>query len=502
MKLTALALFAGLALGAFIPQTVLDNARAAQHGCLDRDSLSLNDTVGILNFVDPSILYEDTDNPNKKHWSGYLTTTSHKGIFFWLQKSQKNPKTDPILVYLNGGPGASSMYGMMIQWGSRIVPYGVDGLIPNANNLNERANVIYIDNPLGVGFSQPPRAGEVGTVEQSTADLIEFLLALRGTDFKGETFADQALHVFGTSFAGHYVSALALAVGSADKPTRDKLKLTSIILGNPALDDLQAEDGVYQMICEKSLTLSPDWLLSDAECKTWHEESIPKCRAAILACRAKVSECSSQKITVDGCSASSPFNYWQQRGLDPYDLSEKRPWQTDRKENIKWVDAWFNKFVSQIGAEGTWAIFQPKVRDAFRASGAAYQDSSVKLARLLSLEGNTIKVLAYAGDFDLMTPFLSLKKIIRGLHWPRQQEVQAQLDRPETSYLPLETTNLKKTFGNFIEVGPLRYARIYGAGHMGNEKRAAEIKEMVYKFIGALPIGKLDSDKLENDWDL
>ena len=59
------------------------------------------------------------------------------------------------------------------------------------------------------------------------------------------------------------------------------------------------------------------------------------------------------------------------------------------------------------------------------------------------------------------------------------------MNRPETDYDKLQTKADKKVYGNTIEVGPLKYARIFGAGHMAQEKKGFEVREMVYDFIGA-----------------
>ena len=65
--------------------------------------------------------------------------------------SKHNPTNDPISTWLQGEPAASSMYGLMIQWGSRIVKYPDQNLKDNDHPLNERATVIFVDNPSRSG---------------------------------------------------------------------------------------------------------------------------------------------------------------------------------------------------------------------------------------------------------------------------------------------------------------------------------------------------------------
>ena len=49
--------------------------------------------------------------PDFEMYSGYLDVTSTKKLHYWFVQSQNDPKNDPVVVWLNGGPGCSSMEG-------------------------------------------------------------------------------------------------------------------------------------------------------------------------------------------------------------------------------------------------------------------------------------------------------------------------------------------------------------------------------------------------------
>lgn len=83
-----------------------------------------------------------------KSYSGYLTVnkTCNSNMFFWFFPAQKNPDNAPVVLWLQGGPGASSLYGLFIENGPV--------LINSKNKLDSRLyswtkdhNVLYIDNP-------------------------------------------------------------------------------------------------------------------------------------------------------------------------------------------------------------------------------------------------------------------------------------------------------------------------------------------------------------------
>ncbi|KAH9363895.1 hypothetical protein HPB48_004090 [Haemaphysalis longicornis] len=73
----------------------------------------------------------------------------HNVLFYLLQHK---PRDAPLLLWLQGGPGLSSLFGQFLEIG----PLGMNDrghlFIRNAS-LNTRVNVVYLDQPVGAGFS-------------------------------------------------------------------------------------------------------------------------------------------------------------------------------------------------------------------------------------------------------------------------------------------------------------------------------------------------------------
>ncbi|RBQ82500.1 hypothetical protein VDGD_01262 [Verticillium dahliae] len=110
--------------------------------------------------------------PGVKSYSGYVTlppSTNYpfeQNIFFWLFESRNRPKSDPLTVWINGGPGSPSTDQALGSNGPcRVQPDSKTTKL-NADSWNNKANLLYIDQPVQTGFSYnnvtPGRLGLIG----------------------------------------------------------------------------------------------------------------------------------------------------------------------------------------------------------------------------------------------------------------------------------------------------------------------------------------------------
>ena len=140
-------------------------------------------------------------------YSGYLKASKTKKLHYVFTESMDAPETDPIIIWFNGGPGCSSMLGMMQELGPIVVDDGEDYFKTNPHPWNERANVLFLESPAGVGWST------AGTKQDlSTNDMVQSqdaIAALRQFFKKFPEKLSNGLYVSGESYGGIYVPYLA-----------------------------------------------------------------------------------------------------------------------------------------------------------------------------------------------------------------------------------------------------------------------------------------------------
>ena len=82
----------------------------------------------------------------KDIYSGYLKTDNvDTELFYIFTPSQSSPKEDPVILWLNGGPGCSSLEGFLEEIGPvKFKPYESNPVI-NEHSWNKNANLIFIE---------------------------------------------------------------------------------------------------------------------------------------------------------------------------------------------------------------------------------------------------------------------------------------------------------------------------------------------------------------------
>jgi len=166
---------------------------------------------------------------NYDQYSGYLDGDTGVHLHYWFVESQSAPSTDPLVLWLTGGPGCSSLDALLQENGPiHIYPNG--SLYDNQYAWNKIANVLYLESPVWVGFSYADR-GHYSTDDDTTS--LNNYLALQSFLENFPEYSGREFYIAGESYAGIYVPTLAVRVLNGNL----SVNFQGIAIGNPVLSD-------------------------------------------------------------------------------------------------------------------------------------------------------------------------------------------------------------------------------------------------------------------------
>ncbi|XP_034045441.1 lysosomal protective protein isoform X2 [Thalassophryne amazonica] len=163
--------------------------------------------------------------PNYRQWSGFLQARPGKFLHYWFVSSQRDPVKDPVVLWLNGGPGCSSLDGFLSENGPFHVSDDGATLYENEFSWNKIASVLYLEAPAGVGYSYSDDK-KYKTDDDQVAE--DNFLALQSFFAKFPNFTDNKFFIFGESYGGIYVPTLSLRVVTG----APKIKFKGFGVGN------------------------------------------------------------------------------------------------------------------------------------------------------------------------------------------------------------------------------------------------------------------------------
>ncbi|XP_072393591.1 retinoid-inducible serine carboxypeptidase-like [Diabrotica undecimpunctata] len=166
--------------------------------------------------------------PGEQDW-GYATVREKGHIFWWLYYTSANvshPTERPLIIWLQGGPGGSSTaIGNFVELG----PLDKDLNVRNTTWV-QHANVLFVDNPVGTGFSYLDDGGVFAQNNTEIArDFIDFLIQFYN---KLPSFRTVPLYIFGESYGGKMTVEIAVELDKAIKEKQIQASFKGIALGD------------------------------------------------------------------------------------------------------------------------------------------------------------------------------------------------------------------------------------------------------------------------------
>ncbi|CAG4931558.1 unnamed protein product [Colias eurytheme] len=173
-------------------------------------------------------------------YAGFFTVDKKydSNLYFWYFPAFNKNKAAPVVLWLQGGPGGSSLFGLFTENGPLIAKK--NGFAVRKYHWAIENNLIFIDNPVGTGFSFTK--DKDGYCKDETcigkglySCLQQFFTLfpnLRNNDF----------YITGESYAGKYIPALGMQIHKQNMISKNKINLKGMALGNAYCDPINQLD--------------------------------------------------------------------------------------------------------------------------------------------------------------------------------------------------------------------------------------------------------------------
>ncbi|KAI8027269.1 Serine carboxypeptidase-like 18 [Camellia lanceoleosa] len=198
--------------------------------------------------------------------TGYIRVNESE-LFYYFIESQGNPQEDPIFLWLSGGPGCTSFFGLVYEIGPmEFVIQNYTGGLPKLRYYphawTKSASIIFLDAPVGTGFSYSRTADGWPTSDSKSAEQ-SYQFLRKWFDEHPQYLAVQ-LFVGGDSYSGIPVPVITKKIVDGNKDgVKPFMNLKGYLLGSPRTDSVIDENS--KVIFAHRMALISDEIYENAK---------------------------------------------------------------------------------------------------------------------------------------------------------------------------------------------------------------------------------------------
>ena len=384
----------------------------------------------LLLFFLPS-LFLSSPFLNEDQVSGFVPiNSSGDDIFYWLFRSRGDKNQDPLVFWLTGGPGCSSILAVFTENG----PFSVNSdlnLTSNPFSWNNASNIVFVDQPIGTGYSN----GKI--LDYATSELVisqDFYVFIQGFMSNHPEYKQRPIFITGESYAGHYIPAISAFLSEQNNTD---INIVGVAIGNGWVDPYVQYPKYADFALENNLISKVHYYLLEGAFKA--------CQALITTgvWLVAMEECQIAVTTILGFPLAPRFNVYDIRkkcDYPPlcYDFSGVENFL--KKEEV----------IEALGVQGrSWQTCNMAVHTALL--GDWVTDLSGKVGELLE---KNILVLVYSGDKDFICNWRG------GEAWTNEVQWHGKNGFNGANYTKWES------YGEYKQNENLVFLRVFDAGHM------------------------------------
>ncbi|XP_066482554.1 lysosomal protective protein [Tiliqua scincoides] len=438
--------------------------------------------------------------PAFRQYSGYLHVDGDRHLHYWFVEAQSSPAEQPLVLWLNGGPGCSSVAGLLTEHGPFTTQPGGASLEYNDYAWNKLANILYLESPVGVGYSysesQDYQTNDTEVARVNYLALKEFLRLF-------PEHSKKDLFLTGESYGGIYIPTLAQWVMQDSS-----LNLKGLAVGNGLSSYETNDNSLVYFAYYHGLLGSRLWTdlqtscCSDGKCN-FHDNANLNCTLAMEEVIRIVDESGLNIYNLYAlCAGGVPGHYRYDNGmLVTHDLGNnfiRHPIRYSLRQNLLELQGGKKKVRLDPPCINTTApttyMNDPQVRNALHIVDNApewqmcsfavshgykrlYTKMNDQYLKLLSTM--KYRILLYNGDVDMACNFLGDEWFVESLG----QKVEVSR-RPWT----YSDENGQQQIGGFVkEFSNIAFLTVKGAGHMVPADQPRAAFNMFERFITKQP---------------
>ncbi|XP_020582940.1 serine carboxypeptidase-like 12 [Phalaenopsis equestris] len=417
--------------------------------------------------------------------TGYVKVDELKGVelFYYFSESERNPAEDPVLLWLTGGPGCSAFSGLALEIGPlkfKVEKYEgkLPSMIYNPNSWTKFSSVIFLDSPVGTGFSfsNTPEGcitGDLSWSEHAT-------IFLRKWFIEHPQFISNPLYISGDSYAGKVVPVIAYNVLQGNEAGQHPmLNFQGYIMGNPVTGTTVDFSSRVPFACGMGIISEELYHSIDRNCNE-EDKSSSLCVKNMQTFDQFLSEIMIAQILEPICVvalAKSKDINTRKRSMEEIRTNYlTRPLVPNikcRTYAYYLMYYWANNNVTRDALN----VKKGTVVEWQRCNNLQFNvDLNNNIEYQINLTTRGYRALVYSGDHDIVIPFVGTKQWIRSLNFSvldewRSWKVGGQVAGYTVSY------NYNLTF-----------ATVKGAGHTAPEYKPKQCFAMLSRWISHKPL--------------
>ena len=404
-------------------------------------------------------------------FSGYLNLPgTKKQIHYWFVEAEEDAANAPLVFWTNGGPGCSGLIGFLTEQGP-FRPDSQGNLKMNDWRWNKIANMVFLEQPVGVGFSYSDNSddykiGDSQAAKDNLQTILQFLM-------KFPQYSKVPLFITSESYGGHYMPTLAYQIVKYNEQQADatKLNFKGFAVGNPYTDYYSGVGAEMETYWGKQLLPKPTWdkYVANGCLEVTNQFNNSMCSTLILDFMKKIGNLNPYALDYPVCVSQQQI--WTTRML----------YETSKMYNNEFSNAFLALKDSYEPCEDNYAanyLNDPDVKNALHVKSSIeweecsrtvkyeYMDKMLPMEHyynelLNAVSDKNLRIMVYSGDDDSVCGTIGTQKWLWTLGFPVKKDEYWKVwkvDGQTAGYISQFDTP-------FSNESRLTFATVHFAGH-------------------------------------